>query len=309
MMLLDKNLIKHFNDYLRLEQSLSDNTINAYCHDIELFREYLESAGKSMSVTEITHHDIEDFFAKLYDLGIAASSQARILSGLKSFFKYLLQEKICEADPTLLVSSPSIGRHIPDVLSYEEILSMMSSIDLSQQFGHRNKAIIEVMYGCGLRVSEVISLNISDIYIKDEFIKVFGKGSKERLIPIGKKTINELMLYVKGERLHQDIKPKFSDKVFISARGTSLTRQSVFLLVKSLAEKAGIKKTISPHTLRHSFATHLIEGGADLRAVQQMLGHSSITTTEIYTHISDEYLRQVIMEYHPRWHSQNTSTN
>ena len=308
-MLLDKNLIKHFSDYLRLEQSLSDNTIEAYCHDIELFRQHLEDYGQSCSITEITHHDIEDFFAKLYDLGIAASSQARILSGLKSFFKYLLQEKICEADPTMLVSSPSIGRHIPDVLSYEEIVSMMDCIDLSQQFGHRNKAIIEVMYGCGLRVSEVISLNISDIYAKDEFIKVFGKGSKERLVPIGNKTLHELMLYVKGERLHQDIKPKFSDKVFISARGTSLTRQSVFLLVKRLAEQAGIKKTISPHTLRHSFATHLIEGGADLRAVQQMLGHSSITTTEIYTHISDEYLRQVIMEYHPRWHSQNTSTN
>ena len=308
-MLLDKNLIKHFSDYLRLEQSLSDNTIEAYCHDIELFRQYLEDSGQSCSITEITHHDIEDFFAKLYDLGIAASSQARILSGLKSFFKYLLQEKICEADPTMLVSSPSIGRHIPDVLSYEEIVSMMDCIDLSQQFGHRNKAIIEVMYGCGLRVSEVISLNISDIYAKDEFIKVFGKGSKERLVPIGNKTLHELMLYVKGERLHQDIKPKFSDKVFISARGTSLTRQSVFLLVKRLAEQAGIKKTISPHTLRHSFATHLIEGGADLRAVQQMLGHSSITTTEIYTHISDEYLRQIIMEYHPRWHSQNTSTN
>ena len=308
-MLLDTDLIKHFSDYLRLEQSLSDNTIEAYCHDIELFREFLEDKKKSVSITEIGHHDIEDFFAQLYDLGIAASSQARILSGLKSFFKYLLQEKICDADPTMLVSSPSIGRHIPDVLSYEEVVSMMDCIDLSQQFGHRNKAIIEVMYGCGLRVSEVISLNISDIYVKDEFVKVFGKGSKERLIPIGKKTINELMLYVEGERLHQDIKPKFSDKVFISARGTSLTRQSVFLLVKSLAEKAGIKKTISPHTLRHSFATHLIEGGADLRAVQQMLGHSSITTTEIYTHISDEYLRQVIMEYHPRWHSQNTSTN
>lgn len=308
-MLLDKNLIKHFSDYLRLEQSLSDNTIEAYCHDIELFREFLEDSGKSCSITDITHHDIEDFLAKLYDLGIAASSQARILSGLKSFFRYLLQEKICEADPTVLVSSPSIGRHIPDVLSYEEIVSMIDCIDLSQQFGHRNKAIIEAMYGCGLRVSEVISLNISDIYSKDEFIKVFGKGSKERLVPIGNKTLHELMLYVKGERLHQDIKPKFSDKVFISARGTSLTRQSVFLLVKSLAEKAGIKKTISPHTLRHSFATHLLEGGADLRAVQQMLGHSSISTTEIYTHISDEYLRQVIMEYHPRWHSQNTSTN
>ena len=308
-MLLDKDLIKHFSDYLRLEQSLSDNTINAYCHDIELFREHLEDSGKSLSITEITHHDIEDFFAKLFDLGISSSSQARILSGIKSFYRYLIQEKICEDDPTLLVSFPSIGRHIPEVLSYEEIVKMLDSIDLSQQFGHRNKAIIEVMYGCGLRVSEVISLNISDIYMKDEFVRIIGKGEKERLVPIGKRTINELMLYVKGERLHQDIKAKYTDKVFISARGTSLTRQSVFLLVKSLVEKAGIKKTISPHTLRHSFATHLLEGGADLRAVQQMLGHSSISTTEIYTHVSDEYLREVITMFHPRWHSQNTSTN
>ena len=308
-MLLDRNLIKHFSDYLRLEQSLSDNTINAYCHDIELFRQHLEGTGESLSVTDITHHDIENFLADLYDLGITASSQARILSGLKSFYRYLIQEKICTEDPTLLVSFPSLGRHIPEVLSYEEIVSMLDTIDLSQQFGHRNKAIIEVMYGCGLRVSEVISLNISDIYTKDEFIRIIGKGDKERLVPIGKKTLKELILYTRGERLHQDIKPKFTDKVFISARGTSLTRQSVFLLVKNLAEKAGIKKTISPHTLRHSFATHLLEGGADLRAVQQMLGHSSISTTEIYTHVSDEYLRQVIMEFHPRWHSQNTSTN
>ena len=308
-MLLDKNLIKHFSDYLRLEQSLSENTLNAYCHDIELFRQHLEDNGDSLSITDITHHSIEDFLAKLYDLGISSSSQARILSGLKSFYRFLIQEKICEEDPTLLVSFPSIGRHIPEVLSYEEIVKMIETIDLSQQFGHRNKAIIEVMYGCGLRVSEVISLNISDIYVKDEFVRIIGKGDKERLVPIGKKTLKELMLYTRGERLHQDIKPKFSDKVFISARGTSLTRQSVFLLVKSLAEKAGIKKTISPHTLRHSFATHLLEGGADLRAVQQMLGHSSISTTEIYTHVSDEYLRQVIMEFHPRWHSQNTSTN
>ncbi|MBO7469673.1 MAG: site-specific tyrosine recombinase XerD [Bacteroidales bacterium] len=308
-MLLDKSLIKSFSDYLRLEQSLSDNTLNAYCHDIELFRQHLEDNGNSLSITDITHNNIEDFLAKLYDLGISSSSQARILSGLKSFYRYLLQEKICEEDPTLLVGFPSIGRHIPEVLSYEEIVKMLEVIDLSQQFGHRNKAIIEVMYGCGLRVSEVISLNISDIYVKDEFVRIIGKGDKERLVPIGKKTLKELMLYTRGERLHQDIKPKFSDKVFISARGTSLTRQSVFLLVKSLAEKAGVKKTISPHTLRHSFATHLLEGGADLRAVQQMLGHSSISTTEIYTHVSDEYLRQVIMEFHPRWHSQNTSTN
>jgi len=308
-MLLDKNLIGHFSDFLQLEQSLSDNTVSAYCHDVELFMQYLQDNGHSLSVTEIAHEDIESFFANLYNLGISASSQARILSGLKSFYKYLIQEKICEEDPTLLVSSPTLGRHIPEVLSYEKIVSMIENIDLSQQFGHRNKAIIEVMYGCGLRVSEVISLNISDIYIKDEFIKIIGKGDKERLVPIGKRTLRELMFYIDGERRHQDIKSKFTDKVFISARGSSLTRQSVFLLVKNLAEKAGIKKNISPHTLRHSFATHLLEGGADLRAVQQMLGHSSISTTEIYTHVSDEYLRQVIMQFHPRWHSQNTSTN
>ena len=308
-MILDKNLIGYFSDFLQLEQSLSDNTVSAYCHDIELLMQYLQDTGHSLSITEIAHEDIENFFANLYDLGISASSQARILSGLKSFYKYLIQEKITKEDPTLLVSFPTTGRHIPEVLSYEEIVSMLENIDLSQQFGHRNKAIIEVMYGCGLRVSEVISLNISDIYIKDEFIKILGKGDKERLVPIGKKTLKELMLYINGERRHQDIKPKFTDKAFISARGTSLTRQSVFLLVKNLAEKAGIKKSISPHTLRHSFATHLLEGGADLRAVQQMLGHSSISTTEIYTHVSDEYLRQVIMQFHPRWHSQNTSTN
>ncbi len=308
-MLLDSKLIGRFGDYIRLEQSLSDNTLYAYCHDIELFKEFLENNKHSISIAEITHHDIEDFFAKLYDMGVAASSQARILSGLKSFYRYLLQEKICDSDPTMLVSSPSKGRHIPDVLSYEEIVSMMDCIDLSHRFGHRNKAIIETMYGCGLRVSEVISLNISDIYVKDEFIRIIGKGDKERLVPIGKKTLHEVILYVEGERLQQEIEAKYSDKVFISSRGAILTRQSVFLLVKSLAEKAGIRKKISPHTLRHSFATHLLEGGADLRAVQQMLGHSSISTTEIYTHISDEYLRQVIMEHHPRWHSQNISTN
>ena len=308
-MLFDRNLIRSFSDFLRLEQSLSDNTNTSYCHDVELLMEHLAATGHSLSVEKISHNDLENFFASLYDMGISASSQARILSGLKSFYRYLLQENICDSDPTLLVSFPTIGRHIPEVLSYEEIVSMMDCIDLSDRFGHRNKAIIEVMYGCGLRVSEVITLNISDIYAKNEFIKVFGKGSKERLIPISKKTLNEIMLYIRGERLHQDISPKCSDKVFISARGTGLTRQSVFLLVKSLAEKAGIRKTISPHTLRHSFATHLLEGGADLRAVQQMLGHSSITTTEIYTHVSDDYLRQVIMQYHPRWHSQNTSTN
>lgn len=300
-MILDKNIIDHYSDYLKFEMSLSDNSVAAYSHDIELYRQFLENEGCSLSIKDISQERIEAFFAQLYEIGISATSQARILSGLKSFYRYLIQEKICEENPTELISSPSIGRHLPEVLSFEEIMKMMGCIDLSQPIGHRNKAIIEVMYGCGLRVSEVISLNISDIFEKDEFVKVYGKGEKERLVPIGKKTLKELMLYIKGERLHQEIKPKFSDKVFISARGTNLTRQSVFLLVKSLAAKAGIRKTISPHTLRHSFATHLIEGGADLRAVQQMLGHSNICTTEIYTHISDEYLRQVITQYHPRF--------
>ena len=301
MMILDSNIIRHFSDYLRLELSLSDNSVTAYSHDVELFRQFIENEDIDSSIDNIKQEHIEAFFAQLYELGISAASQARILSGLKSFYRYLIQENICQENPTELISSPSIGRHLPEVLSFEEIMRMIGCIDLSMPFGHRNKAIIEVMYGCGLRVSEVISLNISDIFEKDEFVKVFGKGDKERLVPIGKKTLKELMLYVKGERVHQEIKPKFSDKVFISRRGTSLTRQSVFILVKSLAEKAGIRKEISPHTFRHSFATHLIEGGADLRAVQQMLGHSNICTTEIYTHISDEYLRQVMIQYHPRF--------
>lgn len=300
-MILDKTLIGHFHDYLNFEMSLSENSVEAYSHDVELFRQFLENKGVSMSISDIGQERIEEFFAQLYEIGISATSQARILSGLKSFYRYLIQERICEENPTALISSPSTGKHLPEVLDFSEIMSMISSIDLSHPLGHRNKAIIEVMYGCGLRVSEVISLNISDIFEKDEFIKVFGKGDKERLVPIGRKTLKELMLYIKGERLHQDIRPRFSDTVFISVRGTGLTRQSVFLLVKSLAEKANIKKTISPHTLRHSFATHLIEGGADLRAVQQMLGHSNICTTEIYTHISDEYLRQVVTQYHPRF--------
>jgi len=300
-MLLDATIIRHFSDYLRLELSLSDNSVAAYSHDVELFRQFIVNEGRNALINDIKQEDIEAFFARLYEFGISANSQARILSGLKNFYRYLIQEKICEANPTELISSPTIGRHLPEVLSFEEIMSMINCIDLGMPLGHRNKAMIEVMYGCGLRVSEVISLNISDIYKKDEFIKVFGKGEKERLVPIGKKTLKELTLYIEGERLHQEIKPKFTDKVFISKRGTNLTRQSVFLLVKGLAEKANIRKEISPHTFRHSFATHLLEGGADLRAVQQMLGHSNICTTEIYTHISDEYLRQVMTQYHPRF--------
>ena len=299
--MLDKLLIKRYLIYLRLEQSMSDNSVIAYSHDIELFMQYLKGISHSMLLKHITQENIESFLAYLYKLGLSASSQARILSGIKKFYTYLLQEKIVEENPTILISSPSIGRHLPDVLSYDEICSMIDTIDLSQQFGHRNKAILEIMYACGLRVSEVISLKISDIYVNDEFIRIIGKGGKERLIPISQATIKTLYLYIEGERKHLPIKPRHTDTVFINRRGSGLSRQMVFLIIKDLAEKAGIKKNIGPHTIRHSFATHLLEGGADLRAVQQMLGHSSISTTEIYTHISDQYLREVISLYHPRF--------
>lgn len=299
--MFDKYIIQHFLNYLRLEQSLSDNSVIAYNHDIELFRQYLKESKRSMSLKNIQQEDIEAFLAFLYDIGISTNSQARILSGIKKFFTYIIQEKIIIKDPTLLISSPTIGRHLPDVLSYNEIKSMIDIIDLSQPLGHRNKAILEVLYGCGLRVSELISLRISNIYMHDEFIKVIGKGDKERLIPIGQNTLKSINLYIEGERIHQNINNKFSDILFINRRGNALSRQMIFILIKELAEKAGIKKNIGPHSIRHSFATHLLEGGADLRAVQQMLGHSSISTTEIYTHISDQYLREVIAGFHPRY--------
>ncbi|MBR3915197.1 MAG: site-specific tyrosine recombinase XerD [Bacteroidales bacterium] len=299
--MLDNLTIRRFLMYIRLEQSLSDNSVSAYQHDIELFRQYLETVGHPMLMKDIHQEEIESFLAYLYELGFSANSQARILSGLRKFFKYLILEKIITINPTELITSPNIGRHLPDVLSYEEICSMIDSIDLSQPLGHRNKAMIEVLYGCGLRVSELITLKISNIYKYDEFLRVIGKGNKERLIPISRSILKSIELYVDGERVHQPINAKYSDTLFINRRGNALSRQMIFLIIKDLAEKAGIKKNIGPHTLRHSFATHLLEGGADLRAVQQMLGHASINTTEIYTHISDQYLREVIATYHPRY--------
>ena len=297
---INKNLIKHYADYLRLELSLSDNSVEAYCHDVNLFLQYLESQNQSTETNDIQQDTIENFFAYLYDLNIGATSQTRILSGLKSFYRFLLQEKLVTKDPTELITSPSRGRHLPEVLSYEEIQKMIDSIDLSLPNGHRNKAMIEVMYGCGLRVSELIGLQISDIYRNDGFLRIFGKGSKERLVPIGDSSLKILFQYIDGARKHIQAKPKFTDTVFLNRRGTGLTRQTVFLLVKELAEKNDIQKTISPHTFRHSFATHLLEGGANLLAVQQMLGHASVSTTEIYTHISDDLLRETLMDYHPR---------
>lgn len=299
--MLDDFLIKRFLIYVRLEQSLSDNSVAAYQHDIELFMQYLQSINSSVLLKDISQNDIESFLSYLYELGFSASSQARILSGIKKFYKYVIQEKLVTENPTELISSPNLGRHLPDVLSYEEISSMIDCIDLSHPLGHRNKAIIEVLYACGLRVSELIALKISNIYKKDEFIRVFGKGNKERLVPISKSTLKTIELYVNGERMLQPVNMKHTDTLFVNRRGNALSRQMIFLIIKELAEKAGIKKNIGPHTLRHSFATHLLEGGADLRAVQQMLGHASINTTEIYTHISDQYLREVIAMYHPRY--------
>ena len=303
---ISPNLIKHYADYLRLELSLSDNSVEAYCHDVNLFLQYLEAEKISADINTITQKTIDNFFAYLFDLNIGATSQARILSGLKSFWRYLTQEEITETDPTVLISSPTLGRHLPEVLSYEEIQKMIDSIDLSQPTGHRNKAMIEVMYGCGLRVSELIGLQISDIYRNDGFLRIIGKGSKERLVPIGDSSLKILFQYIEGARLHITPKPKFTDTVFLNSRGTGLTRQMVFLIVKDLAEKNGITKTISPHTFRHSFATHLLEGGANLLAVQQMLGHASVSTTEIYTHISDELLRDTLTTYHPRFKNHGT---
>ena len=300
MVNISQNLIKHYADHLRLELSLSDNSVEAYCHDVNLFLQYLDNQKLSPEVNAIQQDTIENFFAFLFDLNIGATSQARILSGLKSFWRYLIQEDLVEHDPTELISSPTLGRHLPEVLSYEEIQMMIDSIDLSQPNGHRNKAMIEVMYGCGLRVSELIGLQISDIYREDGFLRIIGKGSKERLVPIGDNSLKILFQYIDGARMHLKPKPKYTDIVFLNNRGTGLTRQTVFLLVKELAESNGIKKSISPHTFRHSFATHLLEGGANLLAVQQMLGHASVSTTEIYTHISDDLLRETLMDFHPR---------
>ena len=301
---LTRKLISHYTDYLKLELSLSDNSVEAYMHDVDLFLQYLEAEHLSVDINDIKLQTIENFFAYLFDLNIGATSQARILSGLKSFYRYLISEGITEIDPTILISSPTLGRHLPEVLSYEEIQKMIDSIDLSQPNGHRNKAMIEVLYGCGLRVSELTNLQISDIFKDDGFLRIIGKGNKERLVPIGDNSLRILFQYIDGARVLVNVKPKFTDTVFLNSRGTSLTRQMVFLIVKDLAEQNGIKKSISPHTFRHSFATHLLEGGANLLAVQMMLGHASVSTTEIYTHISDDILRDTMISYHPRFKNQ-----
>lgn len=292
--------IKQFKDYLKLERSLSKNTIEAYIHDVELLRQYLEINSIPKSPIEIKLDTLHDFLIYINELGLNAYSQSRIISGLKSFFRFLHLENLSAEDPSLLLETPKLGRKLPDTLDYHEILKILESIDHSTADGMRNRSILETMYSCGLRVSELTHLKISNLYLEIGFIKVEGKGNKERLVPIGRDAIKYIEIYQKEIRTKISIKKGQENYLYLNRRGSSLSRVMIFNIIKALALKAGIHKSISPHTFRHSFATHLIEGGADLRAVQEMLGHKSITTTEIYTHINRDYLKQIITDYHPR---------
>ena len=293
--------IKGFKVFLRLEKSLSKNSIEAYIHDIKKLVAYLEFEQLNISPEMVELKHIQRFIKNLNELGLAAKSQARIISGLKSFYKYLVSEDILKVDPTLLLEAPKTGRKLPDTLNPEEVNLIISSIDMGTPEGARNKAMVETLYSCGLRVSELVQLKISELFLDDGFIRVIGKGNKQRLTPIGESAIKNILIYKNEIRNHVKIHPNFEDTLFINRFGKSISRVSVFTIIKTLVQKAAIKKRISPHTFRHSFATHLIDGGADLRAVQEMLGHASITTTEIYTHLDREYLKQTILAYHPRW--------
>lgn len=290
---------KGFKAYLQLERSLSDNSVEAYMRDIEKLTQFLQQTGTLKTPEEIKLGNLQHFIKWIGELGMSATSQARIISGIKSFYKYCQIEHISKNDPTTLLEAPKLKRSLPDTLSFEEIEDIIAQIDLSKPEGGRNKAMLELLYSCGLRVSELVNLKISQLYFDVGFIRALGKGDKERLIPIGRSAIKYVNIYMKNIRVHIPVKPGNEDLLFLNRRGSKLTRVMVFLIIKDLAKKAGIKKTISPHTFRHSFATHLVEGGADLRAVQEMLGHESITTTQIYTHLDREFLRKTLEEFHP----------
>ena len=290
---------KGFRSYLQLEKSLSDNTVQAYLRDIELLTQYLQSNRSLTSPADISLKNLQSFVKNIAELGMTASSQARIISGIKSFYKYCLLENISKTDPTTLLEAPKLKRTLPDVLSFDEIEKIIAAIDLSKPAGGRNKAILETMYSCGLRVTELVDLKISQLYLDIGFIRVIGKGDKERLVPVGRSAIKYINIYKNDIRVHIHVKKGNEDILFLNNRGSKLSRIMIFYIIKDLALKAGIKKTVSPHTFRHSFATHLVEGGADLRAVQEMLGHESITTTEIYTHLDREFLRKTLEKFHP----------
>jgi len=293
-----ETILKHYQAYMLLERGLSDNTREAYCTDVERFLNWL---SEDVALESVTLDHLENFIYELHDLGIAPRSQARIISGLKSFFRYLTIEKIRLDDPMSLIEAPAIGRHLPEVLSIDEIDAMIAAIDLDDLQGLRNRAIIEVLYGSGLRVSELCTLERRRVFLDEGFLTVTGKGSKERMVPMSEAAIDQIRMYLREfDRTGAPVKPGEEDYLFLNRRGAHLTRVMIFYIVRDLAEKAGIRKTISPHTLRHSFATHLLEGGANLRAIQQMLGHESIATTEIYLHLDNTHLREEILAHHPR---------
>lgn len=293
--------IQAFRAYLLLERSLSANTLEAYENDVQKFVQYLELTGQQIAPLAVRQDDLERFVRWINELGLEASSQSRLISGLRAFYKFLLVEDLTDIDPTELLESPRLSRKIPEVLSVHEIQAMLAAIDLSEPQGVRNRAIVETLYACGLRVSELVNLRITNLFLEAGFLKVTGKNDKERLVPIGGEAVKHLQMYLEHVRKQQDnLVAGEENFVFINRRGKHLTRIMVFYIVRELAAKAGIHKTISPHTFRHSFATHLVEGGADLKAVQDMLGHESITTTEIYTHLDTEYLKETIYLFHPR---------
>ncbi len=292
-----KDIISRYTTWLRLEKSLSANSIEAYLTDLDKLNRFIETEGKTYA--DVTYQDLQQFVAQLHDIGIHPRSQARIISGIKSFYRFLLLDEYITIDPTELLESPKIGLKLPEVLTVNEINDILDSIDLSLPEGQRNRAMLEVLYSCGLRVSELITLRYSDVYFDEGFIKVEGKGSKQRLVPISDTAIREIKNYLYDRNL-VPVKKGYEDILFLSRRGTGLSRIMVFHIIKQQTEMVGVQKNVSPHTFRHSFATHLLEGGANLRAIQEMLGHEKITTTEIYTHIDREFLRKEILEHHPR---------
>jgi len=292
--------IKGFRSYLQLERSLSGNSVEAYEHDVEKLSQFLDASGITKGPDKLTYEDLRQFIKWVNELGMSARSQARVLSGIKSFYKYLLLENVVKDDPTTLLEGPRLGRKLPDFLSIEEINAIIAAIDLSKPEGERNKAMMETLYSSGLRVSELVGLKKSNLYQEVGLLRVTGKGNKERLVPIGGVALKQIKVYEDAYRNHIAIKPGNEDFLFLNRRGAKLSRVMVFTIIKDLVKVAGIHKSVSPHTFRHSFATHLIEGGADLRAVQEMLGHESITTTEIYTHLDRDYLRSAILQFHPR---------
>lgn len=292
--------LDNFKSFLLLEKSLAENSVVAYISDIEKLIVFLEEKDKNIEVKSVQLSHLKEFIEELNQIGIAPRSQARIISGIRAYFKYLLIENKIEHDPSLLLELPSIGRKLPTFLHVEEIDALEAAIDLSKDEGHRNKAIIETLYSCGLRVSELINLKLTNLFFDHGFIRVIGKGNKERLVPISQKAVKEINLYLDKYRGSLVVQNGFENYLFLNRRGKKLTREMIFTIVKDLAKKIGLNKQVSPHTFRHSFATHLVDGGADLRAVQEMLGHESIITTEIYTHLSKDYLKQTILDFHPR---------